>query len=187
MSDFDDLITDEGTAPKQPNIVSSGSGKIQPTHQQPPPVVAQRVATQRSGVHPMWIGVFAFTTVMFFVLWASTWITMPTPGPGPKPVDGAYVAIFYDDAEKQDYTQDQITAMDSAAMAQFLDATVTGWHKIDAQPMESLDKLDPIYTEMAKEHRAKLPWVVVRAGKRLGSEPVTTPDDLMNLVKRTVK
>jgi hypothetical protein len=127
--------------------------------------------------------------VTFFVLWLSTFRFAPGPGPDPNvdPVDGAYVAIFYDDKEKGTYTPSQVAAMDSAAVAQFLDDSVTGWKKIDVDQIDELKNLNPVYAEMADMHRAKLPWVVVRAGRKLGSEPVSTPDELLDLVKRTVK
>lgn len=188
--DFDDIVLDgtAGSSPVHPvqhsvpqPVAQPAPGPIQPTVLQYQPKVG------RAGVHPAWAALLAFLAVTFACLWLSA--IWPSVGPNPDvdPVDGAYVAIFYDDEEKGDYTADQITAMDSAVVAEFLDETVSGWKKIDVDQLDELKNLKPVYAEMADVHRAKLPWVVVRSGRKLGSEPVTTPDDLIELVNRTAK
>lgn len=191
MSDFDDLLSPEPKRPVAPVPIPSRRVDT------PPDVVpdfARRRrpaadAQPRAGVHPAWAALLAFLAVTFFMLWASTWSFIPGPGPNPNvdPVDGAYVAIFYDDKEMGDYTQDQVAAISSAAIAQFLDENVTGWHKLDVTDLGELENLNPIYAEMADQHRSKLPWVVVRSEGNLGSEPITDPDALIEVVKRTVK
>lgn len=183
---FADLVPEDDPQPLVRPAVRVPISKAEPLGE-----YVQLKPQPRNGVHPAWVAVLAFFTMMFFLLWLSTWNIMPGPEPHPDPnvdpVDGSYVAIFYDDKQKGEYTADQITAMDSVDTAQFLDDNVSGWHKIDVEPMEDLSKLGAIYVEMAKEHRPKLPWAVVRSGKKLGSELITDSDELKKLIKRTIK
>lgn len=189
MSVFDKFASEPGPQPAAPDPVAAPAPAPaapggQPLQYQPP------FQTSEPGrVHPFWVGLLACMAATFLGLWISTLSLFPGLGPGPDigPVDGSYVAIFYDDAAKHTYTKDQIAAIDSAAVAEYLDTKVTGWKKIDAVPMQDLSGLAPVYAAMADEHRAKLPWAVVYAGKRKGSEPVVSADELMKLVERTTK
>lgn len=184
MSDFDDIQINAQPAPRpvSPTVSQPVSIPVQPLPAQP--------VAQRGGVSPWLAGVLAFLAVLFFVLWlgAAGFVPIPSPGPGPNPIDGDYVAIFYDDEEMQGYSRDQQAAISSAAVAQFLTEKVTGWKKIDVDQLDELSNLDPVYKDLADMHRAKLPWVSVknRAG-RTGSEPVESPDQIIELVNRIVK
>lgn len=183
--DFDDIIIGA-----RPPAKPAQSQPVQAT-EQPQVVIAQASQPVRQGVHPAWAAMLAFSTVTFALLWLSTFITIPNPGPSPDPnvdpVDGAYVAMFYDDEEKGTYSQDQVVAMDSAAMAEYLDGKVTGWKKIDVDQLDELKHLNPIYSELADQHRSKLPWIVVRSGRSLGSEPIENPDQVIKVIERTLK
>lgn len=193
MSVFDKFASEPGPGVAAPMQAPAPVAEPAAPPQALPIVGSASQQLQTGGIHPFWVGLMAFIAATFLGLWVSTLSLFPGPGPGPRPgpdigpVDGAYVAIFYDDAAKHTYTKDQIAAIDSAAVAEFLDTKVTGWKKIDAVPMQDLSGLAPVYTAMADEHRAKLPWAVVYAGKRKGSEPVVSADELMKLVERTIK
>lgn len=199
MSDFDELIADN--LPKQTSAPDPVPAPAPPQYQpqQPYPAVAtdpaphvyaQKEATPRGSTFQAWLAAgFAFIAVMFFMLWISTWVIIPIPGPGPHvdPIDGAFAAIFYDDKDKNEYSQDAINAMDSVDTAKFLDEATTGWKKIDVDDLDDLKNLHPIYAEMAGMDRPRMPWMVVRSGRRTGSEQITTEEELKSLVNRTIK
>jgi hypothetical protein len=182
MSDFnfDDIF--ETHAPKP----AADPLPIAPVPTQPP----SHPATKGSGSGWV-IGILSFTTFLFAILWIMAIIPdgiIPSPGPTPGPDKGTYALIVYDDQAKADYTDEQRTAIDSAAIADFLTTEVDDWKKVDKDQLDELANLDPAYAPMAEQHMSALPWIVVRKdGRNKGSELIEDPEQLIELVKRSVK
>lgn len=105
--------------------------------------------------------------------------------PDVDPVSGTYVAIFYDDAEIQDYTPSQLEFLNSVNTANWLEERKADWQKIDEQ--DDVSKLPKPFQVMAEKHRSKLPWIVIASGKKFASEPIESNDQAMKLLERVVK
>jgi len=133
-----------------------------------------------------WVTILASTTIFFAVLWIRA-ITGGGPGPGPEPGPGptpagSYVGIFYNDADVGKYTQGQRDFLNSAAVAGYLEKHATNWKKLDVD--ESVAGLDPVFQEMADQHKTSLPWMVIRNGKRFSSESIVNADQSLALLKK---
>lgn len=105
--------------------------------------------------------------------------------PDVDPVSGTYVAIFYDDAEIQDYTPSQLEFLNSVNTANWLEERKADWQKIDEQ--DDVSRLPKPFQVMAEKHRSKLPWIVIASGKKFASEPIESNDQAMKLLERVVK
>ena len=180
--DFDDIVIG-GPRPQEtlkfpttPNVVY-----VDPSSVLPKPA--------KQGI-PGWVaGVLAFLAVTFFLLWVSTFNFVPGPGPDPDvdPVDGAYVLMVYNDADMSRYSQDQVTALQSAAIAGLLDDSVSGWKKVDKDQLAELANLNPAYARLAEIHRPRDPAIVGISGGRVLNEEIKDADQVIAFVKRLVK
>lgn len=150
---------------------------------------AELPGPRREGVSGWLFGFVLFLALTFFVLWLSAIFphVIPVPHPDVDPVDGAYVAIFYKADELGEYTESQRDAINSAAIASYMDEHATDWKKIPVGQTDELHNLPSVYAEMAQTHRAKLPWVVIRSGRKFSSEPVQDENQLLGLLKKNLQ
>ena len=105
--------------------------------------------------------------------------------PNVDPVSGAYVAIFYQDADLQNYTPSQREFLNSVNTANWLEEHKVNWKKIDVD--DKVDRLPEPFPIMAEKHRSKEPWIVIAAGKKFASEPIESNDQAMKLLQKWVK
>ena len=101
------------------------------------------------------------------------------------PVSGAYVAIFYQDTDLQQYSSSQREFLNSVNTANWLEEHKVNWKKIDVD--DSVDRLEPPFPIMAEKHRSKEPWIVIAAGKKFASEPIESNEQAMKLLQKWVK
>lgn len=164
-----------------------------PQANQPTPVVAQiPVLTEAAVSHDSralkLLGMIAATVVSFvigFGICAFLLRDGSDTDPDVDPVDGKYVAIFYDDQELQSYSASQREFLNSVNTANWLEEHKADWQKIDEQ--DDVSKLPKPFQVMAEKHRSKLPWIVIASGKKFASEPIESNDQAMKLLERVVK
>lgn len=108
-----------------------------------------------------------------------------TVEPDTDPVTGAYVAIFYQDADIQEYSSSQREFLNSVNTANWLEEHHANWKKIDVD--DKVDRLEKPFQVMAEKHRAKEPWIVIAAGKKFASEPIESNEQAMKLLQKWVK
>lgn len=181
--DFD--ITPEPAEESQVPAPAVSSGTEQPDKS------AGNVASKKAGVSP-WTTGFAFLAVLFFGLWLREVVRDRGIVPNPDddvvvidPVDGVYVAIFYDNKQSSALTDSQREFLNSANTAQYLDERTTNWKRIDVD--DDLAKLDPLFAAMASRHRTRLPWIVIASGKKYASEPIESAEQASALLKKWLK
>lgn len=108
-----------------------------------------------------------------------------TVDPDVDPVDGAYVAIFYNDTDLGKYTESQREFLNSVNTANYLEGKAN-WKKIDTQPLE-ISQLEKPFQVMSEKHRSKEPWIVIASGKKFASEPIESNDQAMKLLQKWIK
>ena len=168
-------------------------GDAKPQANQPTPVVTQvPVLTEAAVSHDSralkLLGMIAATVVSFvigFGICAFLLRDSSDVDPDVDPVDGKYVAIFYDDQELQSYSASQREFLNSVNTANWLEEHKADWQKIDEQ--DDVSKLPKPFQVMAEKHRSKLPWIVIASGKKFASEPIESNDQAMKLLERVVK
>lgn len=175
--DFDDspLLSPPETDDAAPQAsAGTGGGSL--------PDSATEAGRSPAGAPGWLVAALAFMTVFFAVLamkayWPSD--DRVGPGPGPDPVDGAYVAIFWDDEQLQSYSASQREFVQSAVVAAYLDDKATEWYRIDVD--ENTDGLPAIFREFADMHRSRAdaPWLVAQSGRKLKSEPIVSVEAAM--------
>jgi hypothetical protein len=109
-----------------------------------------------------------------------------TVDPDVDPVDGAYVAIFYNDTDLDRYTPSQREFLNSVNTANYLEERKVNWKKIDTQPLE-ISALEKPFQVMSEKHRSKEPWIVIASGKKFASEPIESNDQAMKLLQKWIK
>lgn len=109
-----------------------------------------------------------------------------TVDPDVDPVDGAYVAIFYNDTDLDRYTPSQREFLNSVNTANYLEERGVNWKKIDTQPLD-ISKLETPFQVMAEKHRSKEPWIVFASGRKFASEPIDSNDQAMKLLQKWIK
>lgn len=153
-----------------------------------PPVATQPVPAK---VSP-WTTGFAFLAVLFFGLYISTFVSCDRDVP-PKPDDGTvvvpdgdiYVGIFYQDREMGSLTAGQRQVLQSAELTELLDAKSKGWKKLDVE--DDISALDPVYKDMADQHKSKLPWIIIKSGNKMASQPILSYDETIALLNKWLK
>ena len=106
--------------------------------------------------------------------------------PDTDPVDGAYVAIFYNDTDLGSYSASQREFLNSVNTANYLEERKVNWKKIDTDPLD-VSNLEKPFQVMAEKHRSKEPWIVIASGKKFASEPIDSNDQAMKLLQKWVK
>jgi hypothetical protein len=106
--------------------------------------------------------------------------------PDTEPVDGAYVAIFYNDTDLGSYSASQREFLNSVNTANYLEERKVNWKKIDTEPLE-ISNLEKPFQVMAEKHRSKEPWIVIASGKKFASEPIDSNDQAMKLLQKWIK
>lgn len=107
------------------------------------------------------------------------------PDPDVDPVNGACVAIFYQDTDLQNYSASQQEFLNSVNTANWLEERKVNWKKIDVD--DSVDRLEQPFPIMAEKHRSKEPWIVIASGKKFASEPIESNEQAMKLLQKWVK
>ena len=106
--------------------------------------------------------------------------------PDVDPVDGAYVAMFYNDTDLGKYTESQREFLNSVNTANYLEERKVNWKKIDTDPMD-ISRLEKPFQVMSEKHRSKEPWIVIASGKKFASEPIESNDQAMKLLQKWIK
>lgn len=106
--------------------------------------------------------------------------------PDVDPVNGAYVAIFYNDTDLGEYSKSQRDFINSVNTSNWLEEHKVNWKKIDTDPMD-VSKLEKPFQVMAEKHRSKEPWIVIAAGKKFASEPIESDVQAMKLLEKWIK
>jgi hypothetical protein len=140
-----------------------------------------------------WSSVFSFLAVMLICFATGIGVgaamfrggSGDTVEPNVDPVSGAYVAIFYQDTNLQQYSASQREFLNSVNTANWLEEHKANWKKIDID--DSVDRLEPPFPIMAEKHRSKEPWIVIAAGKKFASEPIESNEQAMKLLQKWVK
>ena len=150
------------------------------------PVYIQRTANNGISVVAVFASVFAAAILGFSL----GYLLLPRHGgntvePNVDPVSGAYVAIFYQDTDLQQYSASQREFLNSVNTANWLEEHKANWKKIDVD--DSVDRLEPPFPIMAEKHRSKEPWIVIAAGKKFASEPIESNEQAIKLLQKWVK
>lgn len=162
-----------------------------PAVQAKPVDVTQVLIDRRDGRVKGCLGVAGGMLLSLLIGLAIGWFTFrgssggDTVDPNVDPVSGAYVAIFYQDTDLQQYSASQREFLNSVNTANWLEEHKANWKKIDVD--DSVDRLEPPFLIMAEKHRSKEPWIVIAAGKKFASEPIESNEQAMKLLQKWVK
>ena len=151
------------------------------------PVYIQRSSTKSGCFIPTALILIALAVGFGLGAFVGAWRSAggDTVEPDTDPVSGAYVAIFYQDADIQEYTPSQREFLNSVNTANWLEEHKVNWKKIDVD--DKVDRLPAPFPIMAEKHRSKEPWIVIAAGKKFASEPIESNEQAMKLLQKWVK
>ena len=191
--DLDDLFESDMPQPPTGRAQAAEPEKsvVMPAKEQHPINVHQVLTERADGRMKGCLGVAAGMLFSLIVGVAIGWLVFrggadEAVEPDVDPVDGAYVAIFYNDTDLGNYTKSQRDFINSVDTANWLEEHKVNWKKIDTEPLD-VSKLEKPFQVMAEKHRSKEPWIVIAAGKKFASEPIETDEQAMKLLQKWVK
>lgn len=112
---------------------------------------------------------------------------IPQVIPHVEPVEGSYVLILHDLAKRQDYTRDQIAAMDSAAVMGMIEELGASYKKVPIDQIDELKNLNEAYSIMEEQPRKSLPWVYSFHNGKIAGEAIVNENAMFDFIKRSFK
>lgn len=191
MSKYNFRFDDEPIEPPKP-LAPKPVVTVTEYPQLAPPTLPEIPVSKAKPQLSFWTSGFACLAILFFCLWVSTFESCQRVVP-PKPDDGTvvipegdvFVGIFYEDTDMGSLTDTQRRFLQSADVTAYLQEKAKDWKKLDAQ--DDVSAIHPVYKEMKDQHMSRLPWIIIKSGSKMASEPILNYDDSMALLKKWLK